>query len=153
MTKTIANKLVLGAGPRYLKQKDEYLVDIRPFENVDAVYDLNKVPWPWDARFFIHVSAVHVVEHLHSLVNFMNECWRVLQPGGSLYLETPLAGANPDLEYADPEHIRCYRIHTFVNYFSLEGIERFGYTDKPWNFFHLKVVNDCIILHAYPIKR
>lgn len=153
MTNPVKNKLVLGCGPRHEPADDSLLVDIRPFPNVDRAVDLNIVPWPFNARTFIHVSAVHVVEHLNNLISFMNEAWRVLQPGGSLYLETPLAGGDPDLEWADPTHIRCYRLHTFINYFSPEGVERFQYTDKAWNFAVLKIVNNCIILHAYPIKR
>ena len=145
-------RLILGPGPRWQKQQGDIFCDIRPFDNVDVVHDLNKIPWPWPENSFVHVSAVHLVEHLHSLLDFMNECHRVLQPGGSLYLETPLAGVNPDLEFADPTHVRCYRIHTFANYFSPEGVETFGYTDKAWNFFVLRVQGDCIVVHAYPIK-
>jgi hypothetical protein len=83
----------------------------------------------------------------------MDESWRVLQPGGSLLIKTPLAGADPDLEWADPTHKRCYRIHTFVNYFSPEGVKSFGYTTKAWNFFHLNADQSVITVHAYPLKK
>ena len=145
--------LVAGCGPRHIKQPGEVLCDIRRFPNVEMVHDLNQVPWPWPDNHFIHVSAVHVVEHLDSLIAFMDEAHRVLKPGGSLYLETPLAGVNPDLTHADPTHVRCYRIHSFCNYFSPEGVDRFGYTDRSWNFFVLRVQNDCIVVHAYPLKQ
>lgn len=146
-------RLILGPGPRWEKKNGDTFVDIRPFPNVDVVHDLNITPWPFADRSFLHVSAVHVVEHLNSLLSFMDEAWRVLSPGGSLYIETPLAGANPDLEFADPTHVRCYRIHTFMNYFTPEGVEAFGYTDKAWNIPHLRVKDDCIIFHGYPIKQ
>lgn len=146
-------KLILGCGPRHVKLEDEVLVDIRPFPNVDIVWDLNK-PWEFAKdRSFVHASAVHVVEHLDSLLHFMDEAWRVLIPGGSLYIETPLAGGDVDLEWADPTHKRCYRIHSFVNYFGPEGVERFGYTDKAWNLFHLAVRDSVLVLHAYPMKQ
>lgn len=145
-------RLILGCGKRWVKEPGDVFCDIRPFENVDVVCDLNKVPWQFEDNSFIHVSAIHLVEHLDSLIDFMNECWRILKPGGSLYIETPLAGGDIDLTHADPTHIRCYRLHTFVNYFSLEGIEKFGYTDKAWNFFHLQVKANVIVVHAYPIK-
>ena len=145
-------RLVLGCGQYFTPEPGTLYVDVRPFPNVTHVMDLNQVPWGFADSQFIHVSAIHLVEHLDSLVDFMSECHRVLAPGGSLYLETPLAGGDVDLEWADPTHKRCYRIHTFVNYFSPEGVERWGYTDRAWNIFHLKVVDNCIILHAYPIK-
>lgn len=145
------NRLICGPGPRWEKKEGDIFCDIRPFPNIDVVHDLNK-DWPWEKDTFIHVSAVHVVEHLKDLLHFMNEAHRVLKPGGSLYIETPLAGVNPDLEFSDPTHVRCYRIHTFMNYFSIEGVETFGYTDKAWNMPVLRVQNDCIIFHGYPIK-
>lgn len=144
-------RLICGPGPRWEKKEGDVFIDRIKFPNVDVVHDLT-LQWPFEKDMFDHVSAVHVVEHLPNLIHFMNEAWRVLKPGGSLYIETPLAGVNPDLEFSDPTHVRCYRIHTFANYFSLEGIEAFGYTDKAWNFFVLRVEGDCIQVHAYPIK-
>lgn len=144
-------RLICGPGPRWHKGEGDVFIDIRPFPNVDWVHDLNE-PWPFEKDTFIHVSAVHVVEHLKDLIHFMNEAHRVISPGGSLYIETPLAGVNPDLEFADPTHVRCYRLHTFMNYFTPEGVETFGYTDKAWNIPVLRVQNDCIIFHGYPIK-
>jgi predicted SAM-dependent methyltransferase len=146
-------RLVLGAGQRYIKEPEDITLDIKPFRGIDVVYDLNITPWPFDDCSFESLSALHVVEHLKSLISFMNESWRILKLGGSLYLVTPLAGVDPDLEWADPTHIRCYRVHTFVNYFSLEGVDKWGYTDKAWNFFHLRVVDNCIVAHAYPVKK
>lgn len=145
-------RLILGPGKHWPKAENDIFCDIRPFERIDVVHDLNITPWPFDDNSMMHVSAVHVVEHLRSLLDFMNEAWRVLAPGGSLYIETPLAGADIDLEYADPTHVRCYRLHTFANYFTMEGIEQFGYTDKAWAPVALKEVNKCIVFHGYPIK-
>lgn len=144
-------RLILGPGPAWPKQPGDVFCDIRQYGNIDVVHDLNNA-WPFDDNLFIHVSAIHVVEHLNDLVHFMDEAHRVLSPGGSLYIETPLAGGDVDLEYADPTHKRCYRIHTFVNYFSPEGAAKFQYTDKAWNFFHLHTRDNCIFVHAYPIK-
>lgn len=145
-------RLILGPGPRWIKEEGDTFCDIRPFDNIDVVHNLDQVPWPFPDDAYTHVSAVHLVEHLQSLLKFMDEAWRVLEPGGSLYIETPVAGGDVDLEFADPTHVRCYRPHTFINYFTLEGIEKFGYTDKAWNFFVVKVENNCIIVHAFPLK-
>lgn len=146
--------LILGCG-KHIKEKQEghtYL-DIRPFQNVDIVHDLDIQPYPIESDSYEHISAIHVVEHLRTyLIPFMDECHRILKRGGSLYLETPLAGSNIDLEFADPTHVRCYRKHSFINYFTLEGVENFGYTDKAWAIVELKEVNGNLIFHGYPIK-
>lgn len=147
-------RLIVGCGPRHKKVNGETLLDIRDFKGVDVVHNLDDIPWPFDDEDFMSVVAVHVVEHLHcQLIAFMDEVWRILKPGGSLYLETPLAGGDVDLEWCDPTHVRCYRIHSFVNYLSPEGVEQFGYTTRAWNFFHLKIKDNNIIVHAYPIKK
>lgn len=145
-------RLVLGAGIWWNKQGFETLCDIRPFDGIDVVHDLNETPWPFADNSFDSVVAIHLVEHLKDLISFMNEAHRIIKPGGSLYIETPNAGADPDLEYADPTHIRCYRPHTFINYFTLEGIDKFGYTDKCWGSLHIEAKNNILIVHTMPIK-
>jgi len=145
-------RLILGAGKKTVKTDIDTFLDLRPFKDVDIVHNLDILPWPIKDNEYTSVCAVHLVEHLKSLTDFMNECHRIISPGGTLYLETPLAGVNPDLEFADPTHVRCYRLHSFINYFTPEGIHEFGYTDKAWNFFVSRVQFDCIIIHAIPIK-
>ncbi len=145
-------RLILGPGKHWEKKEGDIFLDILPFPNVDIVHDLNVTPWPFSPDTFVHISAVHVVEHLDNLVKFMDQCWDLLQKGGSLYIETPEAGGDPDLTHADPTHVRCYRRHTFINYFTREGIDNFGYTNKPWSMLELKIVNNCIIFHGEPLK-
>lgn len=145
-------QLILGSGPNWPKRKDDIFLDVRPFAGVDVVHDLDDCPWPFKTDAFNEVSAIHVVEHLQNLVAFMDECHRVLKPGGSLYIETPEAGADLDLQFADPTHIRCYRKHTFVNYFTRAEAPKFGYTDKLWSIWHLESKNGNLIFHGQPIK-
>jgi len=35
------------------------------------------------------ITCMHVIEHLHDLVNLMQETTRLLKPGGRAYFETP----------------------------------------------------------------
>ena len=106
--------LILGCGSHVnTKEKDHIYCDLRPYQNVDVVHDLDVYPWPFEDNSILNISAVHLVEHLkNGLLPFMDECWRILMPGGALYIETPCAGMDPDLEFADPTHVRCYRPHT-----------------------------------------
>lgn len=143
--------LILGCGPRWPKTDDNWRVDILG-HNVDQVWDLNKTPWPWEDNTFLHANAIHLIEHLKDLKSFMNECHRVLMPGGTLYIETPLAGGDTDLEYADPTHIRCYRPHTFINYMTIEGEDKFKYGYKCWGNLHIETKDSVMRIHAMPIK-
>ena len=145
--------LILGCGKHYQKKyQEEVTVDIRAFPCVDIVFDLNITPWPFENEEFTSISAVHLVEHLNDLISFMDQCHKILCPGGSLYLETPLAGGDVDLEWADPTHKRCYRKHTFINYFTVEGVNRFGYTGYSWCIYHLEAKDGNLIFHGTPIK-
>jgi 2-polyprenyl-3-methyl-5-hydroxy-6-metoxy-1,4-benzoquinol methylase len=40
-------------------------------------------------RFFNVVTLSHVIEHVHDPVDTLRHCWRVLRPGGYVWLETP----------------------------------------------------------------
>lgn len=147
--------LILGAG-KHQRVEGATHVDIIPFEGIDVVTDLNDA-WPFKDDSYTHVSAVHVIEHLFSLVDFMNEAWRVLQKGGTLYCITPYAGIDNDLCWSDPTHVRFYTKWSIINYFTLDGIERFGYTDKPWAILKIGCIEEgenknCLEFLVTPLK-
>ena len=143
--------LRVGAGVHTPKSEHWLNLDIIAADNIDVVADLNKA-FPFPDNSFMHISAIHVVEHLQNLPHFMDECWRILQNGCSLYIETPLAGGDPDLEFCDPTHIRCYRPYTMHNYFSPEGVEKFRYTERPWCILKNEVRDNIIYWHLSTIK-
>jgi SAM-dependent methyltransferase len=133
---------------------EETTVDRLPFKGAtDVVFNLDFHPWPFEDNSYDEIVAIHLVEHLKDLVAFMDECWRILRPGGALYLATPEAGNNLDLTHSDPTHVRCYRRHTWINYFSRSEGPKFGYTDKFWALWDLRVVDGSIHLHAMPLKK
>ena len=144
-------KLILGAG-KTQREPNAVHHDMYDFEGIDVTHDLNVLPWPWEDNSFDSIVCNHVLEHLDSFLNFHNECWRILKPGGSLYLETPCAGMDADLEFCDPTHVRCYRPHSWTNYVTIEGIEKFEYTDKAWCSLHIEVRNANLFVHAMPLK-
>ena len=55
---------------------------------VDVAHDLREIPWPWEDCEFLFILAFDVVGHLPDTVAFMDECWRILSPGGTLLLHT-----------------------------------------------------------------
>lgn len=145
-------QLILGAG-KHQRIEGAVHVDQFAFDGIDKVVDLNSKSFALDFdQKFNHISAIHVIEHLDSLVNFMANCWHLLEKGGTLYIESPEAGGDPDLEFADPTHVRCYRPYSFINYFTPEGIEKFGYTDKAWAFYKCESKQSILYVHASPIK-
>ncbi len=50
-------------------------------------FDSDSLPWP--GGLFDGVTCMHVVEHLQNPSHLMREAFRVLAPGGKLYVETP----------------------------------------------------------------
>lgn len=70
---------------------------------VDVVHNLNVLPWPFEDSSFEKIVALAVLEHLDiDLVASLNECHRILAPGGELVIKLPLQdGSNA---YDDPTH-------------------------------------------------
>ena len=81
-------KLDLGAGKN--KREGFLGVDVRPFDGVDIVADLTQ-PWPWADGEVEEINASHIVEHFTApqRIHFVNECWRVLKPGGKVSVVVP----------------------------------------------------------------
>jgi ubiquinone/menaquinone biosynthesis C-methylase UbiE len=70
---------------------------------IDVVWDLNQVPWPWEDASFDKVAAIAVLEHLDiDLLTALNECHRVLRPGGQLVVKLPYW--NSEASHDDPTH-------------------------------------------------
>lgn len=126
-------------------------VDKLHLPGVDVQWDLNNLPWPWEDASVCEIIANHVVEHLScGLVAFMDEAWRLLMPGGTLYIEVP-DGADPDLAWCDPTHIRPYRPHSFKNYFTLPGILNWHETDKAWSILYCDSDGHVVKFHGMPV--
>lgn len=51
--------------------------------------DLNHEPLPWDDQSIDAISCMHLVEHLERLEPLIAQSYRLLKPGGRLYIETP----------------------------------------------------------------
>lgn len=58
--------------------------------------------WPWDDSTVSEIRAWDALEHLSDKIQTMNECWRVLQPGGILDLFVPTTDGRG--AFQDPTH-------------------------------------------------
>jgi len=105
-------RLILGAG-KSQRLEGWKTHDHLPLD-VDYVFDLNN-KWELEDNSCTALIATHVIEHLNSFLHFHNEAWRVLKPGGTLYLETPSAYGSPELVWSDPTHVRPYTPHSWIN--------------------------------------
>jgi predicted SAM-dependent methyltransferase len=85
-------KLDLGTKSQFRLQPGFTTVDVW---DSDIVHDLRKFPWPFKDNSAEEIIASHIIEHLPLKEGwlFLKECYRILQPGGSIYI------AVPDLEW------------------------------------------------------
>ena len=85
-------KLQVGSSNvKGLYKEEEWVnLDIVAHRGVDVVADASvKIPFPTNT--FDEIHCIHVLEHLrrHRYMPMLQEMFRVLKPGGNLYVETP----------------------------------------------------------------
>lgn len=106
-------KLNLGVGRDAL---DGWVnVDIKQYTGVNVIWNLNIVPWPFENEQFDEILALDILEHVVDLTAVMDECWRILQPGGEITIRGPVAGELN--HFADPTHLRGFMARSF-NYYA-----------------------------------
>jgi SAM-dependent methyltransferase len=120
------NKIVPGAVNHDLRRH-------RP--EIDVAWDLNDLPWPWEDNSFDKVLGRAVFEHLRiNLVETIDECWRILRPGGQLFVKLP--HWQHEHAYLDPTHYWRFTLNT-LNLFvpSTRYGRSYGfYTDRKWRY-------------------
>lgn len=113
----IYKKINLGAGE---DQKEGFInVDLVDLPGIDVVHNLMEFPYPFEDGSADEIHAVDVIEHLAnytpdsrpSAIAFVEECHRILKPGGVLYMQTP--GWRAEFLWIDPTHVRPFDIQSF----------------------------------------
>lgn len=122
--------LDIGCGGN--KQKGFIGMDKRDLLGVDIVQDLESFPWPLSENSCEVVIASHFVEHLNPkiMIDFMDEVWRILVPGGTFAIAVPYAGSRG--YWQDPTHCNgCNEVtwQYFDPKYPLYGI----YSPRPWS--------------------
>mgnify|MGYP000014697129 CR=1 FL=1 len=95
-------------------------VDIVKTEAADITVDLEKFPWPWKDESVDEIFCSHYVEHTNDLIKFMDECYRILKPGGKIKIIAPYY--NSIRAWQDPTHKRAISEATFL-YFNRQWRE------------------------------
>lgn len=123
-------KLNLGSGNDPLEGFVN--VDMLERDDVDVKHNLMDFPYPWDNDSADEIRAIDVIEHLDNyiydiepdedgewhltngrptIMAFIEECYRILKPGGTLYIQTP--SWDSELFKIDPTHVRGFHPRTF----------------------------------------
>ena len=106
---------------------------------VDVAHDLNIIPWPWANNEFDTIKAWAVLEHLHrERISIINECWRILKPGGLLVVKLPYW--NSEDSHDDLTHYWFTTLHQFDQFDpTTERGRRYGfYTPFKWRLVSSK---------------
>ena len=98
-------------------------VDIDPESSADVIYDLNKLPWPFDDDEFDEVICQDILEHLEDLPSVMQEIRRISRRGGIVKIRTPHYSSC--YAYNNPTHIHYFGYYTF-EYFCRRGFKMMG---------------------------
>jgi SAM-dependent methyltransferase len=88
-SETSASRRVnLGAGDDV--RDGWYNVDRVARTGIDETIDLNETPWPLPDESVDSILASHVLEHLEDVDAALQECARLLTPGGRLVIKWPI---------------------------------------------------------------
>jgi hypothetical protein len=110
-------KINLGSGNDPLPEHVN--VDMLDREDVDVIHNLMDFPYPFEDGSATHIEAIDLIEHLDhytddkqpTIMAFIKECHRILQPGGELYIQTP--SWDSELFKIDPTHVRGFHRNSF----------------------------------------
>jgi len=111
-------KKVLHVGCGTAKLPGATGVDVLKLSGVDVVHDLDKTPWPFADNTFDVILAHSVLEHVDSVLHFMNEAYRVGKPDARLVICVPYFRSVD--AYDDPTH-RHFFTSRSMEYFLDDG--------------------------------
>jgi len=134
--------LNIGAGNRILTKDGAINHDLtahRP--EIDITHDLNITPWPWGDNSADEIHFISVAEHLKlTLIESLNECWRILKPGGVLTIKYPIHTAATI--HDDPTHRWFWSDNAldFVDPSTRYGEVNGYYTDRKWEILSRGII-------------
>ena len=134
-------RLDIGCGAN--KQPGFVGIDIREMPGVDIVHNVEVQPWPLPDDCVLTAICSHVVEHINphnfGFINFMDEVWRVMKPGGEFAISCPHGSSQGYLQ--DPTHCNALNETTWAYFDPLEdrakGVLYNIYQPKPWRIKYL----------------
>ncbi|MBU0467700.1 MAG: class I SAM-dependent methyltransferase [Candidatus Omnitrophica bacterium] len=82
-------KIILDLGCRHQKVPGAIGVDMDPDADVDVIHDFDNFPYPFEDNYADKIFATHIIEHLEQPGEFLKEIYRILKPGGQVFIATP----------------------------------------------------------------
>lgn len=137
----MAKVLNLGAGNRIIEGAVNHDLTAHRDE-IGETHDLNLLPWPWNDGAFEEIQLVSVAEHLKlTLIETLNECWRILAPGGRLIIKYPVYTS--PTSYDDPTHRWHWseNVLDFVDISTRHGKDNHYYTPYKWRILKKGLVH------------
>jgi SAM-dependent methyltransferase len=114
MKEELINQLKLDLACGQNRVEGYFGCDIAAGEKVDAVIDLEQYPWPIESSSAEDIVCNHYIEHVTDLMQFMNEVYRILKPGGKVKFVAPYYTSMRC--WQDPTHKRAISEATFLYY-------------------------------------
>jgi SAM-dependent methyltransferase len=122
-------KRMLDIGCGRNKRTGAVGIDRIALPGVDLVYDLNKSPYPFAENTFDEIYAIHLVEHMDSILSFLEEIYRISKPNALVTIVTP--HHSDSISWQDPTHkwhLNSYSFSYFdptypTNYYSAARFE------------------------------
>lgn len=153
-------ELLIGCGSRRFKllfppDKQEWhaltTLDINGSHNPDVVWDLTKLPLPFDDNAFDEIHAYEVLEHTGRQGDYIfffaqfSEFWRILKPNGLLIGTCPMY--NSPWALGDPSHSRVIQKESFVFLDQTQYTAQIGKTAM--SDFRYIYTSDFSIIHTF----
>lgn len=90
-------------------------------QDADVICNLEE-RWPFEDNSVGVIRASHILEHLRDPIHSMNEAFRVLAPGGWMFIEVPSTDGRG--AFQDPTHVSFWNENSFW-YYTNEQYARF----------------------------
>lgn len=98
----MADHRTLDVGCGLKKQAGAVGIDHNRASAADVIVDIDSGNLPFRRDSFDRIFAIHVIEHVDSVIRVMEEFHRVLRPGGTVRIETP--HYSDFSSFCDPTH-------------------------------------------------
>ena len=107
----VSQPKILEVGCGRNKHRNAIGIDRVALAGVDVVHDLNQTPYPFEADSFDEVYAIHVIEHLDSILGVMEEIHRITRAKARVVIITP--HHSDSISWQDPTHKWHLNLYSF----------------------------------------
>ena len=135
---------------------DREIVDSEMLKGIEVKsVDFEKNPFSFSPDTFDFVFSKSVIEHLYNPENFIQECYKVLKPGGKIIIMTPDWQSQKDIFYDDYTHHHPYTPTAIsdllkINNFKSVTSEIFYQLPVLWKIPLLKIFSKALQLFGPP---